>query len=161
MRRSRRRKSSGTLTGISLGGVDCSVSKPYLSAVTFGTAAQGSHVQSLQSDLKRWGYYTGSLDGVYGPKTREAVKLFQADAGITVDGIVGPETQGALCTAVENWTNEGEPFPNGNGGGNGNGGNGGNGGSGSGAANSNDYLLYGTAAAAGIGLAVLFARKRD
>ena len=156
MRRSRRR-TSGTLTGGALGAVECGgITQAFFEIGTFGVGRhdRGKHVQELQWYLKEWGYYTGSLDGAYGPKTREAVKLFQADAGITVDGIVGPETQGALCTAVENWTNEGEPFPDGNG-------NGGNGGSGSGAASSNEYLLYGTAAAAGIGLAVLFARKRD
>lgn len=50
----------------------------------------------IQQKLKRWGYYTGSVDGIYGSKTREAVKYFQRKNGLSVDGIVGPKTAAAL-----------------------------------------------------------------
>ena len=37
-----------------------------------------------------------SADGVYGPKTRAAVKRFQRAHGLTADGVAGPQTLGAL-----------------------------------------------------------------
>jgi len=37
----------------------------------------GSKVMEVQRKLKQWGYYDGPIDGVYGAKTFEAVKLFQ------------------------------------------------------------------------------------
>jgi peptidoglycan hydrolase-like protein with peptidoglycan-binding domain len=39
--------------------------------------------------------YTG-IDGVFGPKTKDSVKSFQEGEGLTVDGIVGPATWGAM-----------------------------------------------------------------
>ena len=50
----------------------------------------------IQTKLKRWGYYTGSVDGIYGSKTVEAVKYFQRKNGLTVDGIAGPKTLSAM-----------------------------------------------------------------
>lgn len=50
----------------------------------------------IQSALAVLGYDPGPLDGKDGPKTRAAVKAFQADRGLTVDGAVGPQTQRAL-----------------------------------------------------------------
>lgn len=52
--------------------------------------------RTVQTKLKRWGYYKGSVDGIYGPKTREAVRYFQRKNGLAVDGIVGPKTAAAL-----------------------------------------------------------------
>lgn len=52
--------------------------------------------RTVQTKLKRWGYYTGSVDGIYGPKTKSAVKYFQRKNGLAVDGIVGPKTAAAL-----------------------------------------------------------------
>ncbi|MBO5395144.1 MAG: spore cortex-lytic enzyme [Clostridia bacterium] len=52
--------------------------------------------RTIQTKLKRWGYYTGAIDGIYGPKTKAAVKYFQRKNGLTVDGIVGPKTAAAL-----------------------------------------------------------------
>jgi peptidoglycan hydrolase-like protein with peptidoglycan-binding domain len=53
-----------------------------------------------QSALQVLGYDPGVADGLDGPKTQAAVKAFQTDAEIGVDGIVGPETRGALYTAL-------------------------------------------------------------
>ena len=52
--------------------------------------------KTIQTKLKRWGYYTGNIDGIYGPLTKEAVKYFQRKNGLSVDGIVGPKTAAAL-----------------------------------------------------------------
>ena len=58
--------------------------------------SRGSEVTQIQTKLKRWGYYTGSVDGIYGSKTVEAVKYFQRKNGLTVDGIAGPNTLKAM-----------------------------------------------------------------
>lgn len=57
------------------------------------TASQNKQVQQK---LKNWGYYKGSVDGIYGPKTKEAVKYFQRKNGLAVDGIVGKKTAAAM-----------------------------------------------------------------
>ncbi len=58
--------------------------------------SRGNEVTQIQTKLKRWGYYTGSVDGIYGSKTVEAVKYFQRKNGLTVDGIAGPATLNAM-----------------------------------------------------------------
>ncbi len=58
--------------------------------------SKGSEVTTIQTKLKRWGYYTGTIDGVYGSKTVEAVKKFQRKNGLTVDGIAGTKTLQAM-----------------------------------------------------------------
>jgi len=52
----------------------------------------GTEVKNIQKVLKNLGYYTGSVDGIYGTKTKKAVTSFQRDCGLTVDGICGPQT---------------------------------------------------------------------
>ena len=39
--------------------------------------SRGSEVRIIQEKLKRWGYYTGGVDGIYGSLTVSAVKKFQ------------------------------------------------------------------------------------
>ena len=39
--------------------------------------SRGEEVKQIQTKLKRWGYYNGSIDGIYGTKTLNAVKSFQ------------------------------------------------------------------------------------
>ncbi len=58
--------------------------------------SSGSEVRQIQTRLKNWGYYTGSVDGVYGSKTVTAVKYFQRANGLTVDGIAGDATLAAI-----------------------------------------------------------------
>ncbi len=58
--------------------------------------SRGNDVKTVQDKLRRWGYYTGNVDGIYGPKTKEAVKYFQRKNGLTADGIVGKKTYEAL-----------------------------------------------------------------
>ena len=52
----------------------------------------GEEVRQIQKKLKSLGYYTGTVDGIFGSGTRAAVKAFQRDCGLTVDGIAGPKT---------------------------------------------------------------------
>ena len=59
-------------------------------------ALSTSQIKTIQTKLKRWGYYKKAVDGIYGSGTREAVKYFQRKNGLTVDGIVGPKTLAAL-----------------------------------------------------------------
>lgn len=56
----------------------------------------GSEVTQIQTRLKNWGYYKGSVDGVYGTKTRNAVIAFQKKNGLTADGIAGSATLRAI-----------------------------------------------------------------
>ena len=58
--------------------------------------SRGSDVSLLQRRLDQWGYYNGVVDGVYGAQTASAVKYFQRRNGLRVDGVVGPQTWGAL-----------------------------------------------------------------
>ena len=43
--------------------------------------SRGSEVRQIQEKLKRWGYYSGSIDGIYGSETLAAVKYFQRKNG--------------------------------------------------------------------------------
>ena len=58
--------------------------------------SRGSEVTQIQTKLKRWGYYNGTIDGIYGSKTLEAVKYFQRKNGLTQDGVAGPATLRAM-----------------------------------------------------------------
>ena len=66
--------------------------------------SRGEEVKKIQTKLKEWGYYNGSIDGVYGSKTFEAVKRFQRKNGLSVDGIAGEKTLQAL--GIQNVSNE-------------------------------------------------------
>lgn len=57
--------------------------------------SRGDGVKWLQYALKRFGF-TLVIDGIFGPKTDEAVRAFQAERGLIVDGIVGPKTRAEL-----------------------------------------------------------------
>ncbi len=58
--------------------------------------SRGDEVTQIQQKLKNWGYYTGSVDGIFGPQTTAAVRLFQERNGLAVDGIAGPKTLEAM-----------------------------------------------------------------
>ena len=58
--------------------------------------SRGTEVRTIQEKLKRWGYYNGSIDGIYGTQTVSAVKKFQQKNGLTVDGIAGQKTLAAM-----------------------------------------------------------------
>ena len=66
----------------------------YAAALRQGSS--GATVKKVQQKLKNWGYYSGSVDGIYGKNTRAAVIRFQKKNGLTADGIVGKKTLSAL-----------------------------------------------------------------
>ncbi len=60
--------------------------------------SRGAIVRKLQEALSAAGYLSAPSDGVFGPVTEAAVRSFQRDAGIDVDGLVGPMTWAALLS---------------------------------------------------------------
>ena len=69
---------------------------------TIKRGSTGPYVTECQEDLIKLGYDVGptGADGKFGKNTEAAVKAFQKDQGLTVDGIVGPATWAALDAAV-------------------------------------------------------------
>ena len=57
-------------------------------------------VERIQHELARRGFDPGGIDGINGPRTRGAVRRFQASVGLLEDGIVGPRTFAALLDAA-------------------------------------------------------------
>ena len=58
--------------------------------------SRGTDVKQLQTELKKQGYYSGKIDGIFGTATLRAVKSFQRRNGLKEDGIAGPQTQQKL-----------------------------------------------------------------
>jgi N-acetylmuramoyl-L-alanine amidase len=58
--------------------------------------SRGEEVRQIQTKLKRWGYYNGNVDGIYGSQTQKAVRWFQSKNGLAVDGIAGKNTLAAM-----------------------------------------------------------------
>ena len=65
-------------------------------AATYRQGATGAQVRVIQEKLKRWGYYDGEVDGIFGSATAKAVRYFQRTNGLAADGIVGKKTLAAL-----------------------------------------------------------------
>ncbi len=73
---------------------------------TLRSGSTGSEVKELQQRLKELGYYTGSVDGVYGSGTIKAVRAFQERNRLTVDGVAGPSTQTVLYSSAAKMAEE-------------------------------------------------------
>lgn len=54
--------------------------------------SRGNEVRQIQTKLKQLGFFTGTVDGIYGVKTQSAVRSFQRSVGLAADGIAGPKT---------------------------------------------------------------------
>jgi N-acetylmuramoyl-L-alanine amidase len=83
---------------------------------TFGEAvlkqgASGKDVYELQGRLKYLGYYSGKVDGQFGPVTLNSVKWFQWKFGMKADGIVGAKTKLKLWQATKDWKPTAEDLP--------------------------------------------------
>ena len=55
-----------------------------------------ANIKAVQTRLATLEYYTYKVDGIWGSRTKKAVKKFQRDYGLTADGIVGARTEKAL-----------------------------------------------------------------
>ena len=56
----------------------------------------GTDVMEIQAMLQKIGYYSGPIDGIFGPQTQQAVIRFQRNFGLTPDGVIGPNTYRAM-----------------------------------------------------------------
>ena len=65
-------------------------------AVAYKQGSYGTVVTQIQQKLTNYGYYSYTIDGIYGSRTTAAVKRFQRDWGLTADGICGDATLAAL-----------------------------------------------------------------
>jgi len=63
--------------------------------------AVGEDVIELQSRLQYIGYYNGKIDGVFGWKTYWALRNFQYEFGLPIDGLAGPTTKQKLAKATK------------------------------------------------------------
>lgn len=64
--------------------------------------SRGTEVKNIQKKLKALGFYSGNIDGIFGPQTKSAVINFQRQKGLKVDGIVGAKTLQALGISSSN-----------------------------------------------------------
>ena len=62
--------------------------------------ATGTAVKTLQTNLKKLGFYTAYVDGSFGSTTESAVKAFQRKYGLTADGVAGSATLKKIESAV-------------------------------------------------------------
>lgn len=86
-------------------GPDADPERPYDSRSTWGIRAQsspvlsegstGERVRAVQTITNAAGCNAGKVDGIYGPRTSEAVKCWQRKLKLTADGLWGPKTQQA------------------------------------------------------------------
>ena len=88
---------SGVSGGSSSSGSSSSGSSGFTRTLRKGYT--GADVIAVQQKLKELGFYSGSMDGVYGTGSIAAVKKFQQQNGLTADGLVGSRTYTALMSA--------------------------------------------------------------
>ncbi len=84
------------VVGGTIGVTVSNINEPVAEVAIVNAQSSKSDIKLVQQKLKNWGYYTGSVDGVYGTKTKSAVKLFQRRNGLVVDGIIGDKTLKAM-----------------------------------------------------------------
>ena len=74
--------------------------------------SSGEEVRKIQTKLKNWGYYNGSVDGVYGWQTENAVRSFQKKNGLKVDGVAGQATLNAMGIFTSGGSSSTQSSPN-------------------------------------------------
>lgn len=83
---------AGCMALLFVGAVGVRFYEPEVVDTLSQVGSRGEEVRSIQKKLKELGYYTGTVDGIYGNATKRAVKAFQKNCGLTEDGIAGPKT---------------------------------------------------------------------
>ncbi|MFF2149635.1 peptidoglycan-binding protein [Kitasatospora sp. NPDC058190] len=73
---------------------------PGASWLGYGYTTSGPGVRCAQAAINSWDGAGLSQDGVFGPDTEAAVRQFQSERGLRVDGIVGPQTGDLLWQQV-------------------------------------------------------------
>lgn len=103
------------IPGTSLSGVTATpTASPTATAASsvLKRGSQGSAVQNVQEALRRLGYFEGKADGDFGEYTENAVKSFQAQNGLTADGVVGSATLAKLgSSSAKTAPPKGTPTP--------------------------------------------------
>ena len=66
-----------------------------------GVTTETMSKKQIQEALKNAGYYEGEVDGKIGPRTKTAIKDFQADNGLTSDGVAGRRTKEKLIKYLQ------------------------------------------------------------
>ncbi len=94
-----------SLLSLTLTGLVLSVADQVLAALYPGD--RGPEVLTLQSSLQQAGYDPGPIDGVYGDQTENAVRQFQRDRNLVVDGVVGEQTLNVLQSPASPVVTEG------------------------------------------------------
>ena len=79
------------VAGIAVGVPNASAARP-----TLRRGSRGSAVRTLQSRLNALGFSVGTVDGIFGSATHNAVRAFQQRRGLLVDGAVGEATYRAM-----------------------------------------------------------------
>nr|WP_229408258.1 spore cortex-lytic enzyme [Massiliimalia timonensis] len=72
----------------------------YQVAALSSMGSRGPEVKAIQQELKDRGLYKGSVDGIYGQQTKDAVIKFQKQKGLSADGIAGPQTLKKLGISI-------------------------------------------------------------
>ena len=85
--------SIGGATTFLMGETNTSIVEP---TAIINAKSSSQDIKLVQKKLKNWGYYTGSVDGIYGSKTKAAVVKFQKRNGLVADGIIGDKTLKAM-----------------------------------------------------------------
>ncbi len=94
-------------------GISLNSEEPAYAATVLKQGSTGTLVTTVQTKLKRWGYYTGNIDGIFGSKTKSAVLYFQRKNGLVADGIIGTKTAAALGINLNSNTSSGTSSSNG------------------------------------------------
>lgn len=71
------------------------------SSSSSGATAETMTKKQIQEALKNAGYYDGTVDGKIGPRSKEAIKDFQRDNGLKVDGVAGRNTKEKLIKYLQ------------------------------------------------------------
>ncbi|WP_446697283.1 spore cortex-lytic enzyme [Thermoactinomyces mirandus] len=80
------------------------MTRPQAQGPVLKRGSRGGDVWDLQGRLKFIGFYTGKVDGHYGERTYRAVRLFQYEFGLKIDGVAGSKTLQKLRAATKNYT---------------------------------------------------------